>query len=99
MEDGESFVNSNMYQTYLFGSKVWAVKFTIKLGDTETEYNLVIDGETNEVFTDVTYVINGEVGSYDGLYSGSSYPDSIVIKKGEETLYTLAGGSSITKVE
>ncbi|MDY3761617.1 MAG: InlB B-repeat-containing protein, partial [Candidatus Onthovivens sp.] len=99
MEDGESFVNSNMYQTYLFGSKVWAVKFTIKLGDTETEYNLVIDAETNEVFTDVTYVINGEVGSYDGLYSGSSYPDSIVIKKGEETLYTLAGGSSITKVE
>lgn len=99
MEDGESFVNSNMYQTYLFGSKVWAVKFTIKLGDTETEYNLVIDGETNEVFTDVTYVINGEVGSYDGLYSGSSCPDSIVIKKGEETLYTLAGGSSITKVE
>ena len=98
-ENNESFVNNYMYQTYLFGSKVWAVKFTIKLGDTETEYNLVIDAETNEVFTDVTYVINGEVGSYDDLYSGSKYADSIVIKKGEETLYTLVGGSSISKVE
>ena len=98
-ENNETFVNNYMYQTYLFGSKVWAVKFTIKLGDTETEYNLVIDAETNKVFTDVTYVINGEVGSYDNLYSGSKYADSIVIKKGEETLYTLVGGNSISKVE
>ncbi|MDD6469166.1 MAG: InlB B-repeat-containing protein [Bacilli bacterium] len=101
VETGETI--SALTQTMLYSNnseKIFAVKFSITNSGVQTEYNMVIDSKTDKVYTDVTYIINNEIGTFADLYNGSSYADTIVIKKGEEQLYSFnGGGSSLTPAE
>ena len=76
--------------TAIVASKSWACEVTVANSDTGTStvYNLFADSTTQLLHVDVNFVIDGvENSSLSSIYNGS-YAESIVIKKGEETVYS-----------
>ena len=76
--------------TAIVASKSWACEVTVANSDTGTStvYNLFADSTTQLLHVDVNFVIDGvENSPLSSIYNGS-YAESIVIKKGEETVYS-----------
>ena len=76
--------------TAIVASKSWACEVTVANSDTGTStvYKLFADSTTQLLHVDVNFVIDGvENSPLSSIYNGS-YAESIVIKKGEETVYS-----------
>ena len=76
--------------TAIEASKSWACEVTVANSDTgaSTVYKLFADSTTQLLHVDVNFVIDGvENSPLSSIYNGN-YAESIVIKKGEETVYS-----------
>ena len=76
--------------TAIVAGKSWACEVTVANSDTGTStvYKLFADSTTQLLHVDVNFVIDGvENSPLSSIYNGN-YAESIVIKKGEETVYS-----------